>query len=88
MDIYCPRCAEPWNNDTFHDVAGELGITYREAVRRFQSDGCAATGWCDPCEPVNNTRTQAAALLYEILGDDIDGAASELADWEYLGVLD
>ena len=88
MDILCSRCGEPWDNDTFHDVAEEQGITYREAVRRFQAEGCGATGWCDPCEPVNSNRTAVAGMLYDLLGDDVDGAAAMLADAEWMGVLD
>ncbi len=88
MDILCSRCGEPWDNDTFHDVAEEQGITYREAVRRFQADGCGATGWCDPCEPVHNNRTAVAGMLYDLLGDDVDGAAAMLDDADWMGVLD
>ena len=88
MDILCQRCGEPWDVDTFHDVAAEQGVTFTEAVRRFQATGCAATGWCDPCEPVRSTRTAAAAMLYDLLGDDVDGAAAMLDDFDYLGVLD
>jgi hypothetical protein len=88
MDIYCTRCGEPWDNDTFHDVAAEQKITYKQAIARFRDEGCAGTGWCDPCQPVNTLRTSATAMLHDILGDDIDGIASLLEDFEYFRLLD
>jgi hypothetical protein len=123
VDIYCTRCGEPWELDTFHDVIheqhgpglatleeqhygpdGRDGGWTPERSRAFQADyerlywnpmmaafhadGCAATGWCDPCEPRRNGRTELAALAYELLGDDVDGIASFMADAEYLGVVE
>lgn len=32
MDLYCAKCGEPWDNDTFHDVADENGSTYAEVA--------------------------------------------------------
>lgn len=61
---------------------------WKPMLARFQAEGCAATGWCDPCEPVHNNRTAVAAMLYDLLGDDVDGAAAMLDDAEWMGVLD
>ena len=90
MDMYCTRCGEPWDNDTFHEAAEEQHSTYREVVRDFQSRGCIAIGWqSKPCE-VNTdqprdsvfglTPSEAAEALYDLLGDDTDGAMAMLDD--------
>jgi hypothetical protein len=91
MDIYCTRCGEPWELDTFHDVAAELGVSFDDALARFRADGCAGTGWCAPCVLVADGparfRADAMAVLSELSGDDIDGVASDLADFDALGWL-
>jgi len=93
MDLYCPKCGEPWENDTLHDEAKASGQTYRAIGRDFQSRGCEAlTSYgakhTDP--PIETTdRTwglkpqEAAALMYDLLGDDLDGAAAMLDDLGY-----
>ena len=85
MDIYCTRCGEPWDLDTFHDVADEQGTTWEAAVAAFRSDGCGATGWCAPCEPRRTARGSATDALFDILGDDVDGVAAMLEDFADLG---
>lgn len=121
MDIYCPRCGEPWDLDSLHDEAqARYGIPYYvpetdryavtsprrpknpawdeqaygsifEAVRReFQSQGCEALheafgSKCSvPSTDVDRTfgltRQAASAALYDLLGDDMDGAAAMLDD--------
>lgn len=45
MDIYCPRCTEPWDPDGLHEITNdETGekVPYEEAARRFARYGCAA----------------------------------------------
>jgi hypothetical protein len=80
MDLYCPRCAEPWDNDTLHDVAGELGSSYRAVAADFRRRGCAALGErCGELAPASARAVIAAA--YELGGDDMDGAMSDLEDW-------
>ena len=87
MDVYCPKCSEPWDLDEFHDVADEFDTSF-EAVRKdFQRRGCEALG-CRPCTPDNSLRSEAAVALYEIMGDDIDGCGSMFEDFEFAGLLD
>lgn len=85
MDLRCRICGEPWDVDTFHDVAEEKGITFDEATRAFRRDGCEATGWCAPCTPSEDDeeryRNLAAGELMDLLGDDVDGAAAMLEDF-------
>ena len=68
-DIYCSKCAEPWDMDTLHDEA-ELrqesmpGATYEDVyaeVRRdFQLKGCAAIGGRCPEKVTAAQKTNAA----------------------------
>jgi hypothetical protein len=97
MDIICPRCTEPWDNDCLHEEADERtalqvpGNTYHAVMREFQSKGCEAFKYAygqGKCAPVNNTRSAVASAMYDLLGDDMDGAASMMEDFEYLGLLD
>jgi len=108
MDIYCPKCGEPWEHDSLHDVAQErYGIPYylqydkfnrasrtknpeynsddyqkvfREVSQEFQSKGCGVV-FGNECERVENDTTAIATAAYEILGDDLDGAASMFEDY-------
>jgi len=53
-------------------------------LHRFQSHGCKAIdAKCNPRK--DHGRASAAAALYDLLGDDIDGAASMLEDFEMMG---
>lgn len=88
MDIYCPVCGEPWELECFHDVADEKQIAFSQACRDFRRDGCVSTGWVRKCERPSfedawsRAMADAAATLFEVLGDDVDGVASMLEDFE------
>lgn len=95
MDIYCSTCAEPWDNDCIHDEvearrdAGDKEATYQRVMREFQRKGCKALttayGLADECQPAEDDssylRAALAGAAYELLGDDMDGAAAELEDY-------
>lgn len=86
MDIYCPKCSEPWEIDTLHDVADEQGSSFGEVREDFYRRGCAAIG--TRCNPATvGDASPAIAAAYDLLGDDVDGAASMLEDAEHLGLL-
>lgn len=87
MDIPCPRCGEPWDIAELHYYAKNEGITYEQAQREFQKRGCYAMGAGASCEPVEDNRTAAAAVLYELMGDDLDGVAAMMEDAEMLGLF-
>ncbi len=90
MDIYCPRCGEPWDNDCLHEEAEERknlhlpGGDYKTVLRQFQSEGCqalhAAYG-AGQCERSNSLRASVASAMYDLLGDDVDGAAAMMEDF-------
>lgn len=89
MDIYCPRCGEPTDIDYLHEVAlvreenGTPGATFRDVMRDYQCRGCVALG-DSQCDPADNPRAAfmalAAGAMFDVCGDDIDGAASLLGD--------
>ena len=87
MDVYCPRCAEPCDIDEFHYVDD---MTFDQARTTFfdRSKGCGVLFGGKPCTPDNSLRAEASAALSDILGDDVDGIASMLDDFEYIGMLD
>ena len=77
MDIICTNCGEPW--DVFH--------VKHDAPEDFTMNGSVIIK-C-PCCPKDGEpniskkdklKLEAAAVLGEIFGDDIDGYASELED--------
>jgi len=78
MDIYCSKCGEPWDIDCLHDSSEHN--TFQAARKAFYRDGCAAI-WGDKCTASDSLRTRAAGVLQELLGDDIDGLASEMEDY-------
>ena len=90
MDIYCPKCGEPWDNDELHEVVserhanGDTNATYNAVAREFRGKGCEVFG-CSHGE--YSEAAQFAAVAYDLLGDDMDGAASMMDDAYYFGLL-
>lgn len=83
MDIRCRKCGEPIDMDELHDIAADMGTTYNHVRNAFAQYGCAALGMtCN--ENADRGLAAISGALFDILGDDIDGVASELEDWEYL----
>lgn len=81
MDLPCKRCGEPWDNDEFHYIAEERGTTYQQIAASFRANGCqTVTG--KQCEARDSRTTLAAGAMYELLGDDMDGAAAMIEDFE------
>lgn len=85
MDIRCPICKEPTDNDELHYVAEDEGRTYREVYRDFASNGCAVIYGGSPCEPAGNPMIGTA--IYDLMGDDVDGVMSAWEDAEMLGLI-
>lgn len=112
MDLYCPRCGEPWEIDSLHEEAElrfggkdayllqrssdpkgaqrNYGRIFQEVSREFRRQGCVAMrefrATTEPCEMKDSGRSATmaamAGAMYDLLGDDIDGAAAMLEDWE------
>ena len=79
MDVYCANCGEP--SEVYH-VHHDMEPQYRKLF-------LAGTG-CDCCKgkPVENkpARAEVAGALLDILGDDLDGMASMMDDFD--GLMD
>lgn len=95
MDIRCPKCGEPWDMDTLHEEAehrqgndvSSAVISYETAYSAISADfrrrGCAAIT-CYGAKCSKQTADPVISALYDLLGDDLDGAASMLEDYESL----
>ena len=78
MDLYCKRCGEPW--DYYGVMHGDLTDEERERFRK--GEGCPACyGKAVEKKPF---RAELAAVMEDVLGDDLDGVAAEMEDAEYL----
>ena len=93
-DVYCRRCGEPWDIDTFRDVVAEHNelhpqddLEFTEVYRDFLRYGCkVVTGKF--CEVTLDDETSAViAMVGDLMGDDVDGACAEFEDLEAMGLL-
>lgn len=82
MDIYCPTCTEPWDNDSLHEEASASGRTYAAVAADFCRQGCKALGEAFGPQPhcQASIPDERVAAVYGLLGDDMDGAAAMLED--------
>ena len=86
MDIYCHRCAEPWEPDSLHDAVEDgMAENYDDARRIFFADGCGSLFNGRPCQQTNHPRAYLAAELASVFGDDIDAIASMHEDATFIG---
>ena len=90
MDIHCRNCGEPWENETLHEVAQEMGTTYSKVAKDFSAKGCKAFDGSDyeTSHCTADSRAEARGAIADLLGDDLDGYASTMEDLEYMGMLD
>lgn len=82
MDIKCPKCGEPWENDSLHEYAEEAGSTYAQVAKTFRVKGCgtAFAGWgVSTC--VADGKSELRNALADLLGDDMDGYAAMCEDF-------
>ena len=94
-DVLCPKCREPWELDSIHNRTEELypelaktdyQLAFSKAYSQFRAQGCEFFG--TSCY-MPQKRSAALDAIYEIIGDDVDGAISEIQDYEYFfGGLD
>ena len=91
MDIYCTTCGEPWDIASLHDAVDEGNAEdYQDARMIFFGSGCGTLFNNRPCERPETggpaaMRANVTAALADVLGDDLDGIASELegAAWMF-----
>jgi hypothetical protein len=62
---------------------------YQPVMKEFRKDGCKAlTVYAAHCSKApDKNATQITSMLFDVLGDDVDGIASELEDAEFLGYI-
>lgn len=78
MDTYCKRCGEPW--DLYGVEHGDMTETEKE--RFWRGDDCPSC-YGKPVEK-RPFRAELTTALHGLLGDDLDGLASELEDAEFM----
>lgn len=86
MDLICIVCSEPWEINSLHDEAEEQGITFEEMWKKFRNEGCKAFMYAEhnssyslDAEAVE--QREAAALIMDMMGDDVDAAAAFMEDF-------
>ena len=79
MDIYCAICGEPWDVYTLNE--------YEITMESFTQNGCKVFGVKCNEATIDRKRNSLYAEIYDILGDDVDGAASIIDDAKYLGLI-
>jgi hypothetical protein len=93
--LICPVCGEEYDLDDLHEevaVRRQEGATasFTVVLRQFQREGCsvalrASQGPLD-CRTDASTAELAgmAQAIYELLGDDVDGAINEIEDYRLM----
>lgn len=85
MDIYCQRCGEPWEVCGLWDFEED---DYKGARKDFlRGKGCPSCSWGASAPEEQPPQARATEAMIDILGDDIDGVASELEEIDYLGIM-
>ena len=76
MDLYCPKCGEPFEMDYVqHDM------TPQERNDFWAGRGCSAECKAEVIEEKDRPmRAVACGVLRDVLGSDVDGIAAELED--------
>lgn len=95
MDILCKHCGEPWDVSELHDMLADDRDSVRpfqEARELFYAHGCGAfqsqpAEDCDNPPIVEAGALEAIDVLQDSLGDDVDGLASALSDFEAIGAF-
>lgn len=87
MDIYCKHCQEPLDNDELHEIAAEFDTTYDVIRDAFYKLGCGIFDGptANPCPRGNGQVSGVIEATYDLLGDDTDGAAAMLDEWQAMG---
>ena len=79
MDLYCKRCGEPYD---YYYVEQEM--TPQERICFYDpNEGCPICIGTEVKE--RPARAEAMEVLHELLGDDTDGLAAMMEDFDFLG---
>lgn len=81
---------KPWYNADGKYNQQIYDTYYKPTLREFGQKGCEALtafgGTHNELSKDDNS-AKLSSMLFDVLGDDIDGIASELDDAEYLGLI-
>ena len=89
MDVYCQHCNEPWDTWEVYNELGDENISDLDAKMDFlKGIGCPSCHWGKLGQPKDSFISAAMDAMSDILGDDVDGMASMLDDYEYMFGLD
>lgn len=85
MDMICPICREPWDNDELHEAVAEGKYpNYDAAYKAFRTKGCGEVYENTACKP--DAGTAARLEVADLLGDDSDGYMAMMEDADAMGV--
>lgn len=98
MDVYCCKCAEPWDVSEIAEVKKEIKEkdpdTIKEGWKFSEFKILQCPSCCNreisatPNSSDKLSKTEAMSICADLLGDDIDGMASFMDDAEYLGLFE
>jgi hypothetical protein len=77
MDLYCKRCGEPYDMD---HVGFEMLPLDR--VRFWDGEGCPSC--YSKAVAARPLRAEAMGVMHDLLGDDTDGIAAMMEDFDFL----
>ena len=81
-DLMCANCGEPWDFDyVIHDEPEEF---VRKGSLISRCPNCRDKGkiLTKDLDPIRQMKTMAAVALADVMGDDLDGFAAEMAGLE------
>jgi len=78
MDIYCPRCGEPW--DTY-SLVDDMTPVEAEDLKAGRGCPCCVGKELKDLSPEGIERGIYTGALMDVLGDDLDGLAATLEDF-------
>ena len=92
MDLYCQRCGEPFDfwhvQQEMDDEIEDFGKDGKKPSVRFKDgEGCPCCNWGKAAPKEQSFRSEAMGVMFDMLGDDVDGAAAMMDDFEYAGMF-
>lgn len=83
MNLACRHCGDTYDIDTLHDQAAADNKTFDEVRADFYARGCEVLDGHHHNEPLDPDKADGITAIYELLGDDVDGAAALLEDFGF-----
>ena len=79
MDLYCQRCGEPYDMDYVN-----FEMTAVDRINFKDGTGCPSCINTPDSEIKRPARAEAMEVVRDLLGDDEDGMAAMMEDFEFL----